>query len=254
MKRRLAIVCLLVLSVSAGCMTPSDVGSNLDLGLGLGEQADQNTTYDWNTSANATLTLESNQYHSVYELEKKQLKLYTHGIFGSERSLNVRAVKYRYPNGTIITTDNSDLSVDKSNDQTVLKAPSGDGKIAFTTDKRPKTLSMPVFLETKNPSYEIILPQNMSVDIPVVSSVKPGGYETTTEDGRVHIVWKSLEANSIAIRYYLTRDLYIFGAVLGLGLIGGLIGVGYYLFQIRRLKRLRKQIEIEGDIDTGNDH
>lgn len=253
MKRHLAIVSLLILSMSAGCMTASDVGSDLDLGLGFGEQSDQtNSSYDWNTSANATLTVASNQYSSVYELEKKKLKLYTHGPVGSEQPLNVRAVKYRYPNETVVTTDHPDLSVKKSNKRTTLNAPSDNGKIAFVTDKRPKSISIPVFLDSKDSAYEIILPQNMDVDVPIIGTVSPGGYKTTTEDGRVHIVWDSIDANAVSVQYYLTRDLYIFSAVLVLGLIAGLAGAGYYIFQIRRLKRLRQRIEINADIDTGN--
>lgn len=255
MKRRLALISLLVLSVSAGCMTTTNAGSDLDLGLGFGEQTDQaNASYDWNTSADATLTLESEQYQSVYELKNKQLELYTHGPVGTEQSLDVRAVKYRYPNGTVVTTDHPDLSVEQSDDRTVIQAPKDNGSVAFVTDKRPKSLSTPVFLESDDPSYEVILPANMDVDIPIVGTARPRDHETTTEDGRVHVVWESVGSNNISIQYYLTRDLYIFGALLGLGFVGGLIGVGYYLLQIRRLKELRKRIEVNADIDTGNDH
>lgn len=254
MKRHLAIVLLLVLSMGAGCMTASDIGSDLDFGLGFGEGTDQtNTTYDWNTSADATLTLESDQYQSVYKLEDEQLELYTHGLFGTERSLDVRAVKYRYPNGTVVTTDHPELSVETSNDRTTIKAPGDDGTVAFAADKRPKSLSTPVFLDSDDSSYEIILPPNMDIDVPIISTANPGGYETTSEDGRVHVVWDSLDASSVSVRYYLIRDLYIFGAILGIGLLGSLAGVGYYVLQIRRLKRLRQRIEIDADIDSGND-
>lgn len=240
--------------MSAGCMSLSNGGSDLDFGLGFGEQADQtNTSYDWNTSADATLTLEPEQYQSVYKLKNDQLELYTHGPVGGEESLDVRAVKYRYPNDTVVTTDHPDLSVETSDKRTVIQTPRDNGTVAFVTDKRPKSLSTPVFLKSDGPSYEVVLPPNMGVDMPIVGTVNPGGYETTTEDGHVHVVWKSVDGNNISVQYYLTRDLYILGAVLGLGLVGGLVGVGYYLFQIRRLKELRERIEIDADIDTGND-
>ncbi|UPM41794.1 DUF5803 family protein [Halocatena salina] len=251
MKRHLAIVSLVVLSMGAGCMgmTSPDLG----FGLGVGDQDQTNTTYDWNTSTNATLTLQSDKYQSVYELGNDKLELYTHGPVGSERALDVRAVKYRYPNETVVTTDHSDLSVDKSNSRTVIQAPSDDGQIAFVTDKRPKSVTTPVFLESDDPSYEIVLPPNMDIDVPILGTASPGGYETNTEDGRVHIVWDAVSGSSVSVQYYLVRDLYIFGAVLGIGLLGGLAGVGYYLLQIRQLKQLRQRIEVDADIDTGND-
>ncbi|RRJ33138.1 DUF5803 family protein [Halocatena pleomorpha] len=225
-----------------------------DLGFGLGEQTDsENITYDWNTSTNATLTLQSEQYQSVYDLENDKLELYTHGPLGSERTLDVRAVKYRYSNETVVTTDHPDLSVEKSNSRTIVQAPNGDGQIAFVTDKSPKSITTPVFLESDKPSYEIVLPRNMDIAAPIIGTASPGGYETSTEDGRVHIVWDAVSSSSVSVRYYLVRDLYILGAVLGIGLLGGLAGVGYYLFQIRRLKRLRQRMEVDADIDTGND-
>lgn len=255
MKRKLALVCLVALSVSAGCTSLVDDGVGSDLGLGLGGGGDDTTVnYNWTTSADATLTIEAKQYRSVYKLDTKQLKLYTHGSLGREQALGVRGVKYRYPNGTIITTEHPDLSVEKSGDRTIVRAPKADGRIAFVTDKRSKSISTPVFLKSDNkkPSYEVILPPNTGVDVPIVGTVKPSGFETSTIDGRVHIVWDSVKSNSVNVQYYLTRDLYIFGSIAGLVVVCGLIGMSYYMLAIRRLKRLRQQIET--DLDTGNDH
>lgn len=248
MKRKLALVCLVVLSVSAGCTSVSEFG------FGSGGD-DTSVTYDWDTNADATLTVQSKQYHSVYKLDSKKLKLYTHGSLGREQALGVRGVKYRYPNGTIITTEHPDLSVEKSGSRTIVRAPRADGQIAFVTDKRSKSITTPVFLkssEKDSPSYEVILPPDTGVDVPIVGTVRPHGFETKSIDGRVHIVWDSIKSDSISVQYYLIRDLYIFGALAGLVLICGLVGVSYYLLAIRRLKRLRQQIET--DVNTGNNH
>lgn len=244
MKRHFAIIaCLVFLTASAGCTGVF----GLDLGLGGGELAkSENTHYNWNTSADATLRLDTNEYRSVYKLDQRKLAVYTRDTFGQERSVELGAVKYRYPNGTVITpSEKESFSIDKKQKQTTINVPSSDGRVAFVAEKSGRSIRTPVFLESgenDGPSYEVILPPNTDVSLPLLASVRPNNHETKSIDGRIHITWESVESDSISARYYLQQDLLIFGGITGLLTVGGVIGAVYYLVQIRRLKQLRKRV------------
>lgn len=269
MRRRLVIVgCLVFLIASAGCTSMLGVDGNpgqssgLGLGLGLGGEKPTNnangngsTQYTWNTSADATLTLDTDQYRSVYKLDQRKLTVYTHGSFGQEQSVELKAVKYRYPNGTVIALDEKkSFNIDKSRKRTTIHVPNSNGSVAFVTEKSGRSISVPVFLEPgklDGPSYEIILPPNTGVSVPFLSSIHPGGYETKSIDGRIHVTWESVESKSISARYYLNQDLLIFSSIASLLIVIGLIGAVYYLVQIRKLAQLRKNVGF--DIDAKDD-
>jgi len=70
----------------------------------------------------------------------------------------------------------------------------------------------------------------------------------------MHIRWENPDRN-VFVRYYLQRDILIFGglvAVLGAVMVGGLI---YYLRQIRELENKRKEmgLDVEADDDEFDD-
>jgi nitrate reductase gamma subunit len=55
----------------------------------------------------------------------------------------------------------------------------------------------------------------------------------------------------VSVRYYLQRDLYIFGGLLGLIIV---VGIGGLLYRRRQIERLRKQrTEMGLDVDTDDD-
>lgn len=247
MKRLLAIVgCLVLLTVSAGCtsMTGMDFGG--------GEKEKKNVQFNWDTDADATLTLNADQYQSVYKVNQRQLDVYTHDSLGQERALDLSSVTYRYPNESEITpSEKKSFYIDKSSKRTTIHVPKPDGKVAFVADKQSRSITMPVFLgsgDLDGPSYEVILPSGMDVSMPLLGSVQPNNYKTESVDGRVHVTWRSVESDSLSVRYYLNQDLFIFGGIAGILAVGGLIGAGYYLMQIRKLERIRKNIGF--DIDT----
>lgn len=247
--RQLAAVGLLVLlSAGAGCTGMFGMGSE-DLSV-----EPSTVQYDWNTSADVTLNLSGDRYRSVYKLDQRQIEVYTYGSLASEQPLDMAALKYQSPNGTIITTNTSESDqfyVEESDKRATIHLPAPDGKIAFIASKSPKSISKPVFVDTEkdgNRSYEIVLPPETGASIPLLSNVRPGGYETTETDNRVHLTWNSVESENISIRYYLQRDLLIFGSIGAISTVIGVIGIGYYLIQIRRLTRLRKEIGL--DVET----
>lgn len=243
MKRHVAIIaCLVFLTASAGCTGML----GLDLGLGGGEVAkSENTQYNWNTSADATLTLDSDTYRSVYKLDKRKISVYKRSL-GQDRPVELGAVKYRYPNETVITPDEKkSFSIDKSQKRTTIHVPSSDGRVAFVAEKSSKSITTPVFLDSggnNGPSYEVILPPNTGASVPLLSNIRPNNHETKSIDGQIHITWGSVGADTISARYYLQRDLLIFGGITGLLTVGGAIGAVYYLVQIRKLKQLRKRV------------
>lgn len=248
--RQLAAIGLLVLlTAGAGCMGMFGPGSD-DFSV-----KPETVQYDWNTSADVTLNLSSDRYRSVYKLDQRQIEVYTLGTLADEKPLDVAALKYQYSNGTVITANASQSDsfyVKKSDSRTTIHVPSPDGKIAFIARKPPKSISKPVFVDPKkgeNRSYEVILPPDTGASIPLLSDIRPGGYETTEINNRVHITWNSIESESISIRYYLQRDLLIFGSIGAILGVVGLVGIGYYLFQIRKLSQLRKEIGLDVETD-----
>lgn len=229
------------------------IGADQDLSVKPGT-----VQYDWNTSTDVTLNLSSDQYRSVYKLNQRQIEVYTHGSLASEEPLDVAALKYRYPNGTVITTDadkSDSFYVKESDKRTTIHVPAPDGKIAFIASKSPKSIGKPVFVDTEkkgNRSYEVILPPETGASIPLLSNIRPGGYETTETNNRVHITWDAVESESISIRYYLQRDLLIFGGMGAILAVVGVFGLAYYLFQIRKLTQLRKEIGLDVETDDEN--
>lgn len=253
MKRtHLALCFLVLLTASAGCTGLFGPGSVDE--EDLAENANT-TEYDWNSDARATLNLSSDTYRSVYALDGRTIEVYTRDAFGRENPLDIEAVKFRYPNGTVVTvTETEAFRVERTREKTIIHTPTSGGKVAFVTTKSSRTVSTPVFLSTdgpEKPSYEVVLPPNTGVSVPLLSSVQPPGYETASVDGRTHVRWDSVETESLSIRYYLNRDLLIFGALAAVLTIAGILGAGYYLLQIRELERRRKDVGI--DIETGDD-
>jgi hypothetical protein len=248
--RQLAALGLLVLlSASAGCTGMFGMG---DQGLSINPSK---VHYDWNTNADVTLDLRADQYRAIYDLNQRHLTVYTNGMLGIKEPIDIGALKYRYPNGTVITlhADESDsFYVEESQKKTTIHLPGSDGKVAFVTRKSPRSITKSVFVEpggNDKRSYEVIIPPNTGVSLPLVASVHPGGFETEMIDNRVHILWNSVESSTVSVRYYLLRDLYIFGGIAAILTVVGLVGAGYYAIQIRKLSQLRKQVGLSVETD-----
>ncbi|WP_458205311.1 DUF5803 family protein [Haladaptatus sp. NG-SE-30] len=250
MNRRLlfAFGLLALLAASAGCSSvfgPDQIDQ---------EKLEKNASYDWDTEQDVTYNVSSNQYQAIYDLGgKKTLEIHQEESFGEKAPVEISAVKFRYPNGTVVGANQ--IRVKKTKSKTIITPPQANGKLAYTAPRRGKTFSVPTYLKDK--TYEVAIPPGMRVDIFLLSDVRPGGYSTETHDGRVHVIWdESINPDSISVRYYLARDKFIFAGVVGVALLVGLVGLAYYRLQIRELERKREEMGLNVDIsddDFGDD-
>lgn len=245
MRRRLAAVTLLALLVGlAGCSTV--------FGPGEPDQAklNENASYDWDTDANVSLTLNRSSYRGVYDVSNtSEIQLYERDELGTENNMEISALRYRYENGTTITTNHSAMSVEQTRKRTILTLPNDSaGQVAFTSARHGKRFTTPVFVEG---SHAVRLPENARVGLPLLSQVTPGDYRTNVDDGYMTVRWQEVTSRSMQVRWYLERDLLLFT---GLAIVAVAIGSGgalYYYRQITRLQRRREETAI--DIDQDDD-
>lgn len=259
---RLALLCLL--AATSGCLGI----------LGPGEpdpgSLSSDARYEWNASVDAYVELHSNNYTAVYDLSNKStgesgsFEVYRRDALGTEQPLPLEALQYRFPNGTRVvyeegtpvmvhpngsTANTSALAVERTRHRTVVTIPDGEGKLAYTAPKTGKQVATPTFVEG---SYEVVLPPRTSVAVPLLARVRPGGYTASRgPDGRVHVRWETVRARTLVVRYYLDRDLLIFGGMVALLVGAGIAGTAYYLLQIRRLVERRREVGL--DVDVGDD-
>jgi uncharacterized protein YceK len=238
----LAVALLAVLVGLAGCSSI----------LGPGEpdpgKINQNVSYDWDTDANVTIDVTADQYAAVYEIDNRQhIELYQRDALGTENPLDARALKFRFQNGTVrnVSVD----AVEQTRRAVNVTLPDDDGRFAFTGVRVGKAFSIPTYVDG---THEIRLPQDARVGVPLLAQVRPRNATTTLgDDGRVTLTWADVEAETISIRYYLERDLYLFGGLLAVAVLLGVGGTLYYLRQIRALERRRDEVGL--DVDTGDD-
>ncbi|MFC6724148.1 DUF5803 family protein [Halobium palmae] len=213
--------------------------------------------YDADRAAYIQVT-ENARFLAVYEVapDRSEIRLYRNDGFGGTNAIDVRAVRFRYPNGTVISGSEfseHNGSVERTRDEVIVAPPTdvegGNGTVAFTSSSTPKRFSLPAYDWVAGSSYEVVLPPERSVDLPVFGNVRPGGYETAETDGRVHVVWSDLTARSLSVQYYQQRDVYIFaGIALALGLVG-VVGLFYYRRQIEELRERREEMGVPVDTD-----
>ncbi|MFC4450382.1 DUF5803 family protein [Halorussus aquaticus] len=245
MNRRLllALASVALLAATAGCT-----------GIFGGDQisekrlaGDSNATYNWNNSAAVTLNVTGGEYKAVYTFSNRsELSLFERESLGERTPVPIGTVRFRYPNGTVVSLGQEHVQKKKS--KTVVSLPADSGKLAYTADHRGKSFSTPVYVED---SYEVILPKGMRVGTPILSQVRPTADDTTTIDGRVHLTWAEVTADNVVVRYYLARDLTIFVGIIGASILVALLGVAYFRLQIRQLEREREEMGL--NVDTGDD-
>lgn len=207
----------------------------------------ENATYDWNSSANVSITLEEDEYHAVYEIDNRSsLQVYRSTRYGTDQPIPIRAVQFRYPNGTVVNASN--LTVSESRSRVTVRFPADEGQFAFTGHKRSKQFSLPVFIDG---SYEVSIPPGHRVDNLVLATVRPRGYETTMVDNRVHVQWEEVASRSITVNYYRGRDLYLLIGLIIVAGIAGAIGITYVWWQIKELRERRREMGL--DVDTDDD-
>ncbi|PSP31223.1 hypothetical protein BRC64_11045 [Halobacteriales archaeon QH_10_67_22] len=243
MNRRLLAAGLLVLLVGlAGCA--SFLGSDDP----DPEELEADGEYDWETPANTTYNVSRSQFQAVIAVENQSnLVVYRTDELGTDEPMSLRALQFRYPNGTVVTANASNLGATTEGQRTNLSLPQEQGQVAFTSPRpNAKRFSIPVFREG---SHAVILPPRARVGIPLLSNVNPGNYNTSVADNRMTIRWGNADRGPVVTRYYLQRDLLIFGSVAAVLLVAGVVGGLYYYRQIRTLQAKREEIGLDVEMD-----
>ncbi len=202
-------------------------------------------TYDWDTAANVTIDLGEDSYTAVIDIEERSsIRIYQTTRYGTEDPIPIRAVQFRYPNGTVVNA--TEVGVSESRSAVSLDLPADEGTLAYTAPKRSKHFSTPVFVEG---SWEVVVPAGHRVDNMILATVRPGGYDTQVVDDRVHITWEHVSSRTVRVEYYLARDAYLFGGLVIVAAVAGLAGVGYVYRQILALRAKRQEMGLDIDID-----
>lgn len=254
-RRHLALLSVLALVALAGCtgiFGPEEVDPN---------QLNENASYDWDTETNASLTLNRTSYRAIYHLpNNSSFTIYSRDDLGREESVPISALRFRYDNGTVISPANSSLSAERTGRSTIIGLPNNSsGQVAFTAPRQGKTFSTPTFVDGQ--TYAVTLPPGRRVGIPLLSQVTPGGYETSVDEAtnRMTFTWNEpITSRAIRLRFYLERDLLIFGGLAAVAVVVGTVGTVYYWRQLQAVRRRRKEAGIDleeeyEDEDFGDD-
>ncbi len=235
-RRLLGLVAVLLLAVSAGCSAfgPGEVNQ---------DRLASNGSYEWDTNADVTYTLQASQYQAVYTIENQStIEIYRFHRLNNKRPVDPAAVKFRFPNGRIVGPEA--MTFEKTGSGTVIDLPTDDGQLAVTLPKNGKRIRTPAIIEG---DYEVVLPENARVGIPLLGRVVPRGYERTVVDEQVHLYWESVQGDRVVVRYYLVRDLYLFGGLLALSTIILVGGVAFFWLQLKNLRKRREEVALDRD-------
>lgn len=274
-RRVYAAVALVLLLSLSGCTTffGDDAASTVDLSA--------NATYDFDTERDASIVVNKENYTAVYDVSSRTnetVALYSTDSLSIEQPLAIRGLQYRYangtrfPNGTMLrytegdapnatrhypngTTESVDtMAVSTTGKRTKVDIPDEPGQLAFTAPKDGKELAIrpPV-----NGSFELALPPKTDARLPLLSQVRPSNDGRETDGDRVVLTWQDIEDPDplLIVRWYLDRDLLLFGGLAALALAVGLLGAAYYYRQVQQARRRRKAegIDIDYDDDEGRD-
>ncbi|MUV88916.1 hypothetical protein GJ629_02575 [Halapricum sp. CBA1109] len=213
------------------------------------EDLGENATYDWETNANVSINVTDDRYQAVYNVTNQtRMDVYREDALGSREPLEIRAIQFRYTNGTVVNA--SAFNVSSNNERTRLGLPAERGQLAFTVQQDNKEVLVQTF---RKGSYNVTLPEGTGVGIPLLARVSPGGFNETTVDGRTRLQWNDVQSDTLVVQYYLDRDLLIFGGLFAIGLTAAIGGSLYYYRQIRTLRRKREDVDADVDIDIEDD-
>ncbi len=237
-RRVLAVFGLGLLLALSGCTLFGGATTN----AALFESAE----YEWDTDADVVIDLREDEYAAVHRIENRSsIRIYQSTRYGIENPIPIRAVQFRYPNGTVVNA--SAMEISESRSDVTIELPAEQGQLAYIGPKRAKEFHTPVFTAG---AYTVKVPPGHDVENFVLGTVRPRGAETSTVDGRVHVRWEQLEEGTIRINYYLTRDLYLFAGLIGAASIAALIGVGIVYRQIQELRRRREEMGLDVEEDS----
>lgn len=262
-RRVLAAVALVAVLALAGCSTI--LGPDVEDPAALSEEAN----YDFDTERNASIVINRNNYTAVYDVSAKAtgddgtIDLYRTDAFAIERPLELRGLQFRYPNGTVVkyvdgeatrvypdgsTESTDELAVEATRRRATVHLPHDEGNLAFTTPKNGKRVAIETAVEG---SYEVALPPNTDASIPLLSQVRPAHDDREERGDRVHLQWEEIDSSVVILRWYLDRDIWLFGGLVAIATAVGAVGAVYYYLQIQQAKERREEegIDVEYDDD-----
>jgi len=252
-RRRLRLaVAVALLAITAGCLGGGPVSEQeLDEEPPLGG-------YAWDAGVDVHIAItEGARFQAVYNasaFEQGSVELYRNDGVGGRNPIPVSAVRYRYENGTQLNGSEfrargGEVSRSREVVNVTLPPDAAGGQLAFTSQSTPKRFTLPVFVEG---SYEVVLPPDRDISVPIIGSTSPGASEVATdEQNRVHIRWAEVTSRNIVVQFYLQRDLYIFGGLLAVLFVIGGLGLFRYQRQIKVLQEEREELGL--DVETDDD-
>lgn len=253
-RRTLAALALLGLVFTSGC-----------LGFFTGDEPRMerlNETpeepYEWNRSADVHITVtEGANFRAVYDLDGDEtIELFRRDGFGGRNPLDARALRYQYPNGTVLNASEIRArggEIRRTGAAIVVTAPAGNGQVAFTAGSTPKRFTLPTYREG---AYELVLPPDRRIEFFLFGNVVPKPTSVVQRGDRTVITWDEVTTDTVVVQFYLQRDLYVFAAILAGLAVVTVGGVAYFRIQIRELERQREEMGLDVDIeddDFGDD-
>ncbi|MFB6310493.1 MAG: DUF5803 family protein [Salinirussus sp.] len=239
-RRLLAAAGLVCVALLAGCFGPSQISD---------EQLAENATYDWSSEANASYTLARSSYAAVFRLSNSTtLAVHDRDALGVEAPVDLSALRYRFPNGTIIDGTHDGLSATLEQRRTVIDLPVREGQVAYTASRSGKQFTTPVVVSGQQ---AVTLPPGGRVGVPLLSQVSPAGHTTAVMENRMTVTWENVTGGALTVNYYLQRDLVLFSLLV---LVASAIGIGGIIFYVRQIRRLAARREDVGlDIEEDDD-
>ena len=260
-RRLLAAVAVVVMFALAGCTTffgpdPADP-----------EQLSADAEYDYDVDRDAYIVLNRNNYTAVYNVSAKvtgdegTIQFHRTDEITIERALELRALQFRHTDGTIdryvdgeptrvhpngTTEPIETLSVETTRHRTIVELPDDEGQLAFTTPRHGKQQT---FETAVHGSYEIALPPNTDAAIPLLSRVTPSNDDRREVGDRVHLQWDEVDSSIVIVRWYLDRDLWLFGGLALVLTIAGLVGSLHYYRGIERARKRREEVGLDVDYE-----
>jgi hypothetical protein len=262
-RRLLAVGALFALVALSGCLGGGGEISEDKLTQDAEYDWDKNVTASYNVTTSPLLSFSANEYRAVITVENRTTaEIHRSTLFRGDQSVSIKSLQFQYPNGTIVNATHGNLTAVEQSDETEIRFPVENGTIAYRANWGGPSRSFggsPRTWRVQTPvdgSHEVLMPDGARTTLPLFSLTSPGGDETSVENNRALIRWDSLDSGSITVRYYLVRDLYIFGGVFVLVGLAGVAGALYYYRGIRRARKKREEVGLDveqDDDDIGDD-
>lgn len=250
-RRRRALLAVALAVFLAGCGVFGG-GGEIDQGALTSDQE-----YDWESESTVMVDLgvSSDVYTAVVNIsQRSSLGVYREDTFRGETSVPIEALQFQFTNGTVVNATHSGLTASQGSDETTIELPAENGSVAFTAPREGKSWTSPAYVDGE---YELRLPEGTRVGLWGLSRSTPDPDETVVEDDQMTIYWEGVErGDPLSVRYYLVRDLYLFGALGAIALSIGIGGLVYYYRQIRRARSKREDVGLDIDVeddDFGDD-